>query len=557
MKKKILSMILITAMLVISTVGCGSQKDSSTDSTEAVSGEDSEGASDTTAKAGGNVLTYAIPEECETLDPGVNTFAASSSVIMNLFMGLYMMDEDGKTVTNGCAESYDVSEDGLTYTFHLYDGLLWSDGSPLTAADFEYSWKRALNPETASGCSEDFFIIKNGEAYNSGTCQADQVGVTATDDKTLVVQLENPTSYFIDLVTAASYCPVQKAAVEASNTWSQKAETFVSNGAFAISEINPEESYVLVKNKNYKYADKVALDGVKIVFISDGSSALTALKNGEVDMTNNISSQAQSEFNETDQLLNFDVNGTCYYDFNCERLTDARVRKALSMAIDRDTITKNLIASKPESATGFVAPGISYYDSKDDFRTTVGDLIKYDVDGAKALLAEAVAAGFDTSKTYQITIKNDDELKTVAQAMQAMWKENLGLNFEIVTFESGTYWDEFYAGNFDVAFDGWTGDYNDPNTMLGCFRQSECATQNRWSGDKAVAYDTMLRDCAALTDQTARYAKFVEAEKLLIDESPIMPLYFRKSQLLISDRVSYAVNDAYGHNLLKYAKLSK
>ena len=137
-----------------------------------------------------------------------------------------------------------------------------------------------------------------------------------------------------------------------------------------------------------------------------------------------------------------------------------------------------------------------------------------------------------------------------------MWKQNLGLNFTITTYESGSYWDEFYDGNFDVAFDGWTGDYDDPNTMLECFTQKACATQNRWSGEKAEEYDQIIADCATMTDQTERYTKFAEAEKILMDESPILPLYYRKSQLLVGTNVAKAVNDTLGHTLLMYTELS-
>lgn len=201
-----------------------------------------------TAAAEGNTLTYAISSECETLDPGMCNYLGSSGMIMNLFMGLYRADSTGAALTNGCAESYEVSEDGKTYTFHLYDDVLWSDGTPVTAGDFEYSWKRMLDPATASPAVRDLFDIKNAEAYNAGECSIDEVGIKATDDTTLVVELENPTSYFVEKTAVASLSPVNKAAVEGSSTWSQKAETFVNNGAFIVEEINLEESYVLKKN---------------------------------------------------------------------------------------------------------------------------------------------------------------------------------------------------------------------------------------------------------------------------------------------------------------------
>lgn len=530
MKKKLVSMLLAAAMAA-SAVSTGAMAEKSS-------------------------MIFAVANECETLDPGLCNYLDSSTMLLNLFMGLYRKDSTGMVMTNGCAESYEVSEDGKTYTFYLYDDLLWSDGTPLTAADFEYSWKRMLNPETASAAVRDMFLLKNGELYNAGKCEADEVGVKAVDATTLVVELENPASYFIDMTAAASFAPVQKAAVEASNTWSQKADTFVCNGAFRIAEINPEESYVLVKNETYKYADTISLDEVKVVFIEDGTATLTALKNGEIDMTNNISTQAQAEFGESEQLLNFNSLGIIYFDFNCTTLTDARVRKALSLAIDRDTINQNFIPNRPLSAEGFVPAGLSYYESEDDFRTVAGSLVSYDVETAKALLDEAVADGFDASATYNIIIQNKEELKTTAQAFQAMWKENLGLNFEITTYESGSYWDVFYDGDFDVAYDGWTADSDDPSAMLECFTQTACMTQNRWAGEKAEAYDQMMKDCAAMLDQTERFKKYVEAEKLLIEESPIMPLYYKKSQILVGDGVLYATNDNMGHTLFQYTVMN-
>lgn len=545
-KTRIIAMLMVVA-LCLTTIGCGS--------TNGNQGTQNTGSSTSTKGAGGNTLTFAMASECETLDPGLCNYLSSSSVLMNLFMGLYMMDSDGKTLVNGCAESYDLSDDGLTYTFHLYDDLKWSDGSALTANDFKWSWIRELKPETASECASSLYVVKNAEKFAKGECDEDEVGISVPDDNTLVVTLESPTSYFLDITAEANMSPVKQSAVEKYDTWSQSADSYVCNGAFKVDEINHDESYVLSKNENYKYADKVSLDGVKIVFIEDGSAALTALKNGEVDATNNISTQAQTEFSGTDNLLNFDTIGTTYFDINCEQFSDARVRKALGMAIDKKTIAKSLVASKPEPATGFVPQGISYYGKDDDFRDVVGDLQGYDTDEAKKLLDEAVADGFKLADSYTIIIKNDDEQKKIAQAMQAMWKESLGINFEIVTYESGTYWDMFNQGEFGVGFDGWTGDYNDPNTMLEVFKADECES-NHWSGDKAKEYDDLIKKCATETDQETRFKNFETAEKILMDDCPCIPLYYKVSQLLIStDRVDYMTSDALGHVLLKYTKL--
>lgn len=557
MKRKFVCLLLTVSTAAALLAGCGTTGTGSSTpaaSSDAASGTAAAGTSEAAAASSGDgtTMTFAVAGECETLDPGLTNYLASSAMIMNLFSGLEQTGSDGTSIVPGCAESYDVSEDGLTYTFHLYNDLKWSDGSTLNANDFVYSWLRVLNPDTASSCASDFFLIKNAEEYNSGKCEASDVGIQAPDDNTLVVTLNTPASYFIDLTASASYCPVKQSVVEGNDTWTQDPSTLISNGAFYIDTIKTEDRYVLKKNPYYKQADSVALDTVNVVFIEDSTAAQTALENGEIDMTNNISQAAESQYAGTDQLLTFDSIGCTYFDVNTENLTDARVRKALSESIDRDTINQNFIANKPESATGFVPHGVSYPDSEDDYRTVVGDLISYNVDDAKSLLNAAVADGFDTSKTYTILVKNSDEQKNVAQALQSMWSQNLGLTFEIKTVESGSYWDEVHAGNFDIAYDGWTGDYDDPSTMLDVCEQGSVETNNRWADDEALKYTDLLKETEKETDQAKRFENFKEAEQILMDESPIIPLNFKNSQVLVSTTVKTAVNDHLGHYMIRY-----
>lgn len=573
-RKKGISLLLAAAMLASSLMACGSSQTAGTDASAAAgttegtaaettgAGETAAGTAAGTAAAGGaatavsaDYLKVALPSECETMDPGQCCYILSGSVMKALFTGLYKTDETGGKLTNGCAESYDLSADGLTYTFHLYDGLKWSDGSPVTAGDFEYAWKRVLDPATASGACDAFYVIKNGEEYNEGKCTADDVGIKASDDKTLVVTLNAPTPYFLDITAEACYFPVCKSVVSQNDKWSQSADTYVSNGAFKLTEVAPQQDYVLVKNDNYRDAAKVSIPGIEMVFIEDSSSALTAFKNGEVDLTTNISQQAQSEFAGTDTLKEFPTIGLQYYDINCDNITDARVRLALSMDVDRDTINKSIVSSRPDSAFGIVPEGISYSDSGKAFRDVAGNPIEYSPEKAKALVDEAVAAGFDASKEYTFICKNDSEVMTIVQAIQAMWKKDLGLNFKITTYESGSYWDQFYAGNFDVAADSWTCDYDDPNSILEVFKVKNMADQNRWKGDNAEKYNKMIEDAAASTDQDFRFKTFEDAEKLLVQESPIIPMYYKKSQVLVSDRVTNYVSDHLGHNLFEYTKI--
>ena len=555
MKKKI-SLVLCAAMAVtmLSACGGGNNGSSSTDTQTTAGSQSGEIQSEGETAAGDKVITYAIEKEPETIDPSLNNYSDSSTVLHNLFLGLYQVGPDGSLI-NGCAEDYELSEDGLEYTFTLKDGLKWSDGSDLTAEDFEYGWKRALNPESASPGAWYLFYVKNGEAYNSGEATADEVGVEAIDEKTLKVTLENPTSYFLDLTGVSVFFPVKKDVVEGGAVWTKSADTYVSNGAFTMKEIKPQEGYTLVKNPYYPYADEVKLDGLNIVFIESKEAALSAYNAGEVDIVEKIGTQAQQQYDGTDELKSYNVIGTCYYDFNCEKeyLSDPRVRKALSMALSRDTINQNAVLSKPQSSFAYVPYGIPYAGTTEEYRDVVGDLITEDVEGAKALLAEAGYPNGEGFPTLTIITQTDQEKKDVAQMMQAMWKENLGINVEIQTFESKVYWDEHSAGNFDVAYDGWTGDYPDPSTNLDCFIESRRMDENRWSGEGAAKYDELMKENLTLTDNEKRMENFAEAEKILMDEMPILPLYYRNVQILSKPNCTNVIKTYIGHTIFKYA----
>lgn len=552
MKKRLVSAILASVMAMSLLTGCGGGQDAAGDTTAAANGAQPAGDA---AKPEGNVLRYVMSGEPETLDPNMNNYASSSNVLLNLFTGLYQYSADGSGVEPACAESYTVSDDGLTYTFKLKEGLKWSDGSPLTAADFEYSWKRELKQETASTAAWQLYYIKNGEAYNNGQCEADEVGVKAIDDTTLEVVLNNPTPYFVNLTAANNFAPVKKEAVEGAEVWTKSAETYVCNGPFMMGEIKPQEGYTLVKNPNYVFADTVALDGVEMIFIEQAEAALSAYNAGDVDAMSggSIETQAMTQYDGSEELHSYDLIGTSYYDFNCEKeYMTKEVRKALSMAITRDTINQVAVPSKPKSAYAFVPYGIPYADETDDFRTKVGNnLVTEDVEAAKQLLADAGYPNGEGLPTLQLIITNTKENKDKAQILQALWKENLGVNVEIVTFESKVYWDEHAAGNFDIAFDGWTGDYPDPNTNLSIFNKSRMEKECRWRSEEALRYNDLLEEAATLADNNKRMELFVEMEQILMDEMPVMPVYFHNTMALVKPYVKGFTCDNSGHPLFR------
>lgn len=547
--KKRLSFFLCAALAAAALAGCGGSG-AEKGGESALSQEGQE------ASSSGKVLNYAMPSEPETLDPTMNNYSMSSNVLQNLFCGLFQLEADG-TLNNALCDTYEVSGDGLVYTFTLKDGLTWSDGSPLTAGDFVYAWKRVLNPETASPASWELYYIQGAEEYNTSKGSAEDVAVKALDDKTLEVTLKAPTPYFLYLTASTNFFPVKQAAVEGEEVWTKSADAYVCNGPFMLSEINPQSSYVLVKNPNYYAADTVKLDGVNVVFIESPEAALSAYNSGEIDAMGDalVATQAIQQYGDSEELFSYDLIGTRYYDFNCskEYLSDARVRRALSMAIGRQTICDSVVPTKPKPAYGYVPYGIPYEGSDEDFRTTVGDLVTEDVQAAQELLAEAGYPGGEGLPVLTLMVTNSQENKDTAQVIQAMWKENLGVQCEIITYEDKVYWDEHAAGNFDVAFDGWTGDYLDPDTNLNCFTQERTFDESRWSGEKALEYDAMIEECRNLADNAKRMEIFSQAEKLLMEEMPIMPLYYRSSQLLVKPSVTGLEKNVIGHTLFRNA----
>lgn len=555
MNKKMLSLLLVLLMVLSLFTACGTTKPTTETPPAGETPKTTEPTQETSVKK----LIYSLSSEPETLDPTLNVYSKSSTVLQNLFRGLYKVGQEDKAVP-ALAEGYTLDETGTIYTFTLREGIKWSDGSPVTAADFEYSWKRVLNPDVASGASWYLYYIKNARAYNSGEVDADEVGVKAIDDRTLEVTLENPTAYFIDLLCVTAYYPVKKDIVESTDSWTQSAETLVSTGPYMVKEIKPKEKLILVKNPNYIDTDKVKLDEIEIVYIESPEAELAAYMNGDVDVCDNVSKEALTQYKGTNEFFAANRIGTNYYDINCsiKPFDDARVRKALAYSIDRKVLVENIIQGSYVPAHGFVPFGIPYTPQEGkEYRDVVGNLFEEDVEAAKKLLADAGFPNGEGFPTLKLITFNSQTNKDVAQAMQSMWQQNLGITVEIVTFESKVYWDELDKGDFNVAYDGWTGDYPDPMTNLDLFMLENTADDNRWVGDGANRYDELMFENLALKDNVQRYKNFEEAEKILMDEMPIIPTYYLNDEYLAKPYVTGVMKSYIGHTLFEYADINK
>ena len=459
-----MSVILVVAMLFTGCSSPADEADTPSDTSEETPAEET---------GGKKILRSNNSSEPGSLDPALAQGTHESWVLENVFEGLMTFDEKGELVP-GMAESYEISDDELTYTFTLRDGVKWSNGDPVTAEDFEFTWKRALDPELAADYANILYYIKGGEAYNTGQGSRDDVAVKALDEKTLEVTLESPTAYFLELTAFYTYFPVNKNVVESNPDWAKKPETHVSNGPFKLVKWEHNAKLVLEKNESYYNADKIKLDGIDLDIIEDQNTAWQKYEGGEyhilVDVPTSVVAQLQAQ-NDPELEIGAQV-GTYYYNVNPEikPFNNVKVRKALSMALDRETIVKNITQGGQIAAEGVVSYGLLDETGK-EFREGVGSLIEYDPEGAKALLEEGLAEeGMSieefNSNNFVLLYNTSESHKKIAQAAQEMWRTALGIEIGLENVEFQVKLDREKSGDYQISRAGWIGDFMDPMTFL-------------------------------------------------------------------------------------------
>jgi len=490
------------------------------------------------------VIKYVLGADPQTLDPGKMTGAPEGTIANEVFEGLTRYDKDGK-IAPGIAESWEISDDGKTYTFHLRDAK-WSDGTPVTANDFKYAWLRALSPELASQYAYQLFYIKGAEAYNSGKGKAEDVAITVVDDKTLKVELTEPAPQFLGLTAFQTLMPLKKEAVDANPDFKVEGDKkIVGNGPFVIESYKSKDKIVLKKNPNYWDAASVKLDELDFYLIDDAKTALTMFENGEVDMISDIPTEDMPRLKQEGKLKVFPQLATYFYRFNTTKkpFNDPRVRKAFAMAIERQAIIDTILQAEQKPAYAFVPYGILDANGK-DFRENGGNaFFKEDIAEAKKLLAEA---GYPDGKgfpTVTILFNTSEGHKKIAEAIQQMWKKNLGVNVQILNQEWQVYLDSQSKLKYDVCRAGWIADYSDPMTFIDMFVTNGGNNETGWSNKK---YDELVKKAKSTNDQAVRMQAMHEAEKILMDEMPIAPIYFYTNPELISDKIQDVVVPSFG-----------
>ena len=549
MKKKLLSMLLAVSLVgTMLMAGCGNKaadEPQTIDDIEAApETPEGEEPGDTEGAGGGELadtqeMVFVLNNEPDGIDPNVTNNSFATPFLSNCFDGLVTYDEKGEVVP-GNAESWESNDDLTVFTFHLREGLKWSDGTALTANDYVYSALRVLTPETTSqyvNMISDYVV--NGQEFYDGTASAEDVGIKALDDNTLEFTLKASCPYFIDLVSMWVYFPVQQATIEANgDKWTASAEAYVSNGPFKITEMNMGESMVLEKNENYWNAENVTLEKLTFRYVLDTSTALTAYESGEVDGVRTVPSSDLARLKaENAGLVSTPNYGTVYYDINCskEPYNNPLVRKALNLAIDREALINNVAQVDGQPAYSFLAPGY-VVDGKDvtEGRSDFGLSSTADVEGAKAALAEAGYPDGEGFPTLQLSFYSDDNVKKIAEAIAEMWEKNLGITVEVSSAEWAVFYDAVQSGNYEVAAMGWSADYVNPMSFLPLLYTNDVTNNSFYSNPD---YDAIV-DQIKVEKDPAKFAELVlQADELVSAEYPVLGLYYKSNTYLIKDYI--------------------
>lgn len=603
MFKKIKSLAGLILVLALILTGCGG-KDSA---------DKSGGAKDGSS---GQILYTANRSEPGTLDPALAQGTHESWILNHLFTGLLAYDEEGNLVP-GMADMPEISEDGLHYTFKIKDGMKWSNGDPVTAKDFEFSWLRVLDPETAAVYAYQLYYLKGGEAYNSvekpgiyyvkddagnDTKEVDhevtytdadlagldvdgksedekaqavyekwladaraQVGVKAVDDTTLEVTLENPTPYFSDLTAFYTLYPVNQKVVEENPDWATDASTHVSNGAFKLQTWEHDSKIEVVKNENWFNADKVKLAGITWDILEDSNTAYQNFDSGkywiQVDPPQEVVAQ---KFSEKDPILVIGKQvGTYYYNLNNipkenekNPFTNVNIRKAFSLALDRKSLCENITKGGQIPAEGMVPYGLLDEAGK-EFREGSGNFLKYDPEEAKALFEKGLQEeGLTVADVNgKVLLYNTDEAhKKIAQAVQQMWKQTLGVDIQLENVDFNVKLAREKAHDFDISRAGWVGDYSDPMTMMDLFVTGGSFNDSGYSNPK---YDELIKTAIQSPDQKVRMDSMKEAEKILMEDMPIVPLYFYTQPYFVNENVKGIYKPLLQYPVLTYAEMAE
>lgn len=542
MKKSRVLAAALAASMALTTVGCGGSASSTAAGTDASTGTAAD------ATTAGEPLNVMIETEVQSLDPQVATDGTSFEVIACYTDGLMQMDADGAAV-EAIAESYDLSEDGTVYTFHLREDAFWSNGDPVTAADFVFAWQRAADPATASEYNymlSDIGQIVNAEAVIAGEKPVTDLGVTAVDEKTLEVKLNVPVSYFLSLMYFPTFYPVNQAFYEScGDTFATSPETVLSNGAFVLTSYEPAATaFTLTKNEDYYDADRVKLPAVNYQVIKDSQQALMSYQTGALDITL-LNGEQVDQVKDDPEFLSVGAGYLWYMSPNISavpELANLNMRRAMTFALNRESICNDVLKDGCAPSYTAVPPEFATGPDGSDFsadQTKYADLCAYDA--AKALEYYEAAKkelGKDTFE-FEMIVDADDAPQKVAQVIKEQLETTLpGLTLNLKVEPKKQRVADMQDGNYEVALTRWGPDYADPMTYLGMWTTGTPNNYGLWSN---AEYDAIIAECttgALCTDPEGRWNRLYDAQKIVLEEAVIFPLYTQCNAQMVSGAVT-------------------
>ena len=509
----------------------------------------------TTQATAETILRRGNAAEPNTLDLHRVSGVPEANIQLDLYEGLMTYSADGKPIP-GVAESYTLSPDGMTYTFKLRANAKWSDGTPVTSEDFAFAWRRILNPKTAANYAYFLDCVKNAEAIRNGKAEETSLGIETPNANTFIVHLNAPTPYFIGMLVHHSTYPINKALYEKQGDAYAKPGILITNGAYKLAEAIPQDHVTLVKNTMYHDAANVQVDKIIYYPTEDANSELKRYQAGELDVTYNIPLaeipvQQKQRPNEARITPYF---GTYFYAFNLTHepwKSNKDLRHALSLAIDRDVIVKNITQAGEIPAYSFVPPGTSNFAvwTPDEAKMSQAERDAK----AKDLLAKA---GYSAAKplALEFAYNTSEAHKKVAVAVAAMWKQKLGADVNMKNQEWSTFQAERNNKAFqDIARHGWIGDFDDATNFLDLQRGNIGAQST--SGYKNADFDRLMAEATTEKDLTKRALILQQAEKIMIAELPIIPIYFYASKNMVSPKINGWVDNLSGFHLTRWMSL--
>ncbi|MGE5702121.1 MAG: peptide ABC transporter substrate-binding protein [Clostridia bacterium] len=549
MKK--LSTFLLTTSLAVSMLmtGCSSGQPATSDQSKPADGQ--QATTPAPQEQHAKLLLLNNTKEPTSMDPPMGFDQISYDILNNSMEGLTRLGKDHNPEP-AMAKEWKVSEDGKTYTFSLRDSK-WSNGDPVTAQDFEYAWKRMLDPNLASPASFLGYVFEGAEAFGNGKGKVEDVKIKALDDKTLEVKLAYPAPYLIHMVSNPAFFPVHKATVEKDPKWAADAKTILSNGPFKITEWAHDSELKMVKNENYWDAANVKLDGITWKMIDDENTEYQMYQNDELHSSLVPSDMAEQLFKEG-KVTVADSAGTAFYRFNVtkEPFDNVNIRKAFSMAIDRQTLVDFVLQRKQNPAFAFVSNGFAD-PAGGDFRQVGGDLVKFDPAEAKKLLEQGMKEkGYTQLPEVTMSYSSGTTNEKVAQALQEMFKQNLGVDVKMQKMESKVLSADQKALKLQLSRSSFLPDFGDPINFIDGFQTGNPMNRTGWSNP---TFDKLIKDAYNEPDNKKRFELMHQAEKVLMEDAPIAPLYYYNSTYLQSDKVEGIVRHALGYMDLKWADM--